>query len=445
MTSTNKKSVAHFEKARKVIPGGIQSNYRKDPSYVPTYISHGKGARLFDLDNNEYIDYSLSYGPSILGHSNEHFRSAIIAQANRMYSNECNELELIAAQKIVQHVPCAELVRFACSGTEANYNIQRVARAYTGKNHIVRFNGHYNGCLDTMIGGIVEDANNPIPIAKENEQDLFSQMGNTAGRARHAFDDCYMIEWNDITPLRELLKHKSDDIAAVMMEPIMVNFNGCLPQPGYLQSVRELCDQYGVLLVFDEVITGFRAGLGGAQGLFGVTPDLCTFAKAIGGGLPVSAFCGKKHIMDVVSNAEVIAAGTYNGHPLAMAAVIATLEELERNDGAAFKHINTMGTQLCDGMRDLFKQFDVPLILQGFPGAWTIAYSEEGKIINHADSLKQGDAWARGLIFSKLMNEQNVLVQARFCTSLAHTQQEVDETLQRAKWVLENHRSELME
>ena len=437
-------SAAHFEQARRLIPGGIQSNYRKDESYVPTYMSHGKGARMFDLDGNEYIDYSLSYGPCILGHSNAHLRQAIIRQAERMYSNELNELELAAAEKVSAHVPCAELVRFACSGTEANYNALRVARAYTGNNMVVRFNGHYNGCLDNMIGGVVTDPADPIPRAIELESDVFSQMGNTNGRARHAFADSYMIEWNDLEALRSLLQNKGEDIAAVYMEPVMVNFNGCLPQPGYLEGVRELCTQYGVVLIFDEVITGFRMGLGGAQASLGVTPDLATFAKAIGGGFPVSAFCGKREIMDVITRTEAIAAGTYNGHPMGMAAVVATIEELERDDGAAFTHIARLGNELVDGLRGLFKHYDVPLILQGFPGAWTIAYSEAGKIINHADSLAQGDTWARGLQFSKLLNAQSVLVQARFCTSLAHTEQEVDQALKRAEKVLRDQRHEIL-
>jgi glutamate-1-semialdehyde 2,1-aminomutase len=361
-----------------------------------------------------------------------------------MYSNELNELELIAAQKFVTHVPCAELVRFACSGTEANYNALRVARAYTGRNMVVRFNGHYNGCLDTMIGGVVTDPAEPVPEALELESDVFSQLGNTRGRAKHAFTDSYMIEWNDLEALARLFQHKGDDIAAVYMEPLMVNFNGCLPEPGYLEGVRELCTQYGVVLIFDEVITGFRMGLGGAQGALGVTPDMATFAKAIGGGLPVSAFCGKRQIMDVITRTDVIAAGTYNGHPIGMAAVIATIEELERDNGAAYTQISRLGNELADGLRGLFRQYDVPLILQGFPAAWTISYSETGKIVNHADSLAQGDAWTRGLQFSKLMNAQRVMVQARFCTSTAHTDLEVEQTLERAELVLKSSRQQIM-
>lgn len=436
------RSRAHFEKARHIIPGGVQSNYRKYENHFPTYMSHGAGARLYDLDGVEYIDYSLSYGPSILGHSNEHLQRSIVQQARTMYSIETNELEFSAAQKIVDHVPCAELVRFACSGTEANYNALRVARAHTGRNMVVRFNGHYHGSLDELIGGVVENADCPIPVHGEHDNDAFSHMGNTRGRARHAFSDCYMIEWNDLDALSLLLLKFGDDIAAVYMEPVMVNLNGCLPEPGYLEGVRELCTRYGVVLIFDEVLTGFRISLGGAQEYFGVTPDMATFAKAMGGGFPVSAFCGTREIMNAITRTDVIAAGTYNGHPLAMAAVIATIEELEKNDGAAFDHINAMGNRLADGLRRRFAYHDVPLILQGFPGAWTIAYSETGKIVNHRDSLEQGDTWARGLLFSQLMGKYGVIMQSRFCTSTAHTEQDVDEALLRADRAILEFKSE---
>ena len=427
-------SIRHFEQARQYIPGGIQSNYRKDANYLPTYMSHGRDARLFDIDGNEYIDYSLSYGPSILGHSNEALRRAVVTQAEKMYSNELNVLELEAAKKIVQHVPCAELVRFACSGTEANFNALRVARAHTGRNMVVRFNGHYNGSLDSLIGGVVNDPGHPVPSDGEREDDLFSQMGNTQGRAAHAFDDSYMIEWNDLPALATLLAKHGAGIAAVYMEPVMVNMHGCMPEPGYLEGVRQLCDRYGVVLIFDEVITGFRIGLGGAQACFGVTPDLCTFAKALGGGFPVSAFCGKREIMDAITRTDVIAAGTYNGHPLAMAAVVATIEELERDNGAVYARMYRLGNQLAAGLRELFARHEPRFILQGFPTCWTLGWSESGRIRNQSDAL--GDGLLNVLAFSKLLNQQGILAQTRFCLSAAHVAADIKETLRRAEAAL---------
>lgn len=424
------KSMAHFSRASKVIPGGLMSNFRKEGGYIPTYMSHGEGAHLFDIDGNEYIDYSLSYAPAILGHNNAHLMNAVAQQAMKFMSCEVNTLELRAAEKIIKHVPCAEMVRFACSGTEAVYNAVRVARAYTGKNMVVRFNGHYDGGLDDQIGGIAPDSDNPVAAVGEREDDFFSQATNTSGRARHALEDTYIIEWNDLDTVQRLLEQHGQDIAAVLMEPIMVNVSGCLPLPGYLEGVRELCTQHNVILIFDEVITGFRIGLGGAQAYLGVTPDMATYAKALGGGAPVSAFCGRRELMQTIASTDVIAGGTYNGNPLSMAAVIATIEELEKDDGAVYRHIEKLGTQLGEGLNNLFAKHQVALFVQGLPAVWTLAYNKQRKVISrHSDSFGNG----LGIVglFSGLLNKRGIAVQSRFCTSAAHTRDDVLQALNR--------------
>ena len=422
------------EQARKIIPGGVMSNFKKEEGFHPTYMTHGQGARIFDVDGNEYIDFSLSFGPAILGHNNEHLMKALEKQVRRCYSAVTNDLGTIAAQKITHHVPSAQKVRFSGSGTDANNNALRVARGYTGKNMIVRFNGHYHGGLDDILGGIVTDSEKPIPIAGERENDFWSQIVNTTGRAEHALQDCFMVEWNDLPVLEKLFEEQGDDIAAVLMEPVMVNLSGCRPEPGYLEGVRELCTCHHVVLIFDEVLTGFRMGLSGAQGHFGVIPDMTTFAKALGGGVPVSAFCGKSEIMDVITKTEVVAGGTYNGHPLAMVAVTATIEELERNEGAAFKHIHKMGTMLKDGLDEIAKDRDLNLLLQGFPGAWTFTFSNRKKAINHKEAMEAD--MMRTAIFATLLKEKGVLTSFRFCTSIAHTEEDVQETLNRADDVM---------
>jgi len=238
--------------AKKVIPGAAMSNFRKDTEYHPIYMTHGKGARLYDVDGNEYIDYSLGYGPAILGHSNEHVMSAVEKQVRQLYASEVSTLEVTAAQKVAKHIPGADLVRFACSGTDANYNALRAARAYTGKNMFVRCNGHYHGGLDNLLGGIVTDPEKPVAQAGELEEDLFSTMVNTDGRSKAALSECYIIEYNDLPALENLLIKFGDDIAAFLLEPTMVNANGCMPEPGYLEGVRELCTRHNVVLIFDE-------------------------------------------------------------------------------------------------------------------------------------------------------------------------------------------------
>ncbi|MEJ2170428.1 MAG: aspartate aminotransferase family protein [Desulfobacterales bacterium] len=432
MALNTTKSQELYEHAKKIIPGAVMSNFRKDEDYRPTYISHGKGARLFDVDGNEYIDYLLSFGPAILGHSNEHLRKTIKDTVDQYLTNNSTELEIKAAEKVAAHLPSAELVRFACSGTDAVYNAMRAARGYTGRNMVVRFNGHYNGGLDEIMGGIVTDILNPIPVNGELEVDIYSQVTNTDGRGRHAFADCYMIEWNDLPALENLISRNGKDIAAVLMEPVMVNMSGCLPEPGYLEGVRELCDTYGIVLIFDEVLTGFRMGLGGAQGHFGITPDLTCLAKAIGGGFPVSSFCGKREIMDCLTRTDVVAGGTYNGHPISMAAVIATIEELEKDDGAAFKQIEKCGNALKKGMEELAAKYGHPFLIQGFPGAWNFLFTPKEKVINHNDSLEQ-PGLLKALEFTSLIKKQGVLAFWRFCTSAAHTEKDIQDTLERVE------------
>ena len=235
------------ELGRQLVPAASMSNFRRSVDYHPIYMTHGQGARLYDLDGNEYIDYSLSYGPAVLGHSNEHLRAALKRQMDLLFTPNVNDMEVAAAQKVAEHIECADLVRFACSGTEAVRGALRVARAYTGRDMYVRFNGHYHGGLDHLMGGIVLDPENPIPVPGESDDDLYSQFTNTMGRYSGAFEQCYMIEWNDLPALETLLVRDGERIAAVLMEPTMVNSFGCMPQPGYLEGVRRLCTEYGAV------------------------------------------------------------------------------------------------------------------------------------------------------------------------------------------------------
>jgi len=419
------------ERARQVIPGGVNSNFRKEDGYVPPFITRGSGGRLYDADEREFIDLSLSYGPAILGHGNRALIEATASQLQRLCSNESSELEACAAQKIIDHVPCAGQVRFACSGTEANYFALRAARAHTRRDLILRFNGHYHGGSDELLGGVSTESDGWYAQVGEGTRDYFSQMTNTAGRARAAFHSTLLVEWNCEEIITDIFRDHGSEIAAVLMEPVMVNNFGCLPRPGYLEHVRALCDKYGVVLIFDEVLTGFRMGLGGAQARFNVIPDMATFGKALGGGFPVSAFCGRKEVMEHIARTEVVAGGTYNGHPVMMAAVVATITELERNNGAAFDRIRSTGDALRLGLEALARHYREPLRLQGFPGAWTFSFGgERVRIDNHAEGCDTD--LARALRFNKLLREYGVLATQRLCTSCAHTQDDIDIALSRA-------------
>jgi len=417
------------ESGRDVIPAASMSNFRRAVDYNPIYMSHGIGGRVYDIDGNEYLDFSLSYGPAVLGHSNQHLQNALKKQVDRLYTPNVNDLEVLAAQKVSQHIPSAELVRFACTGTEANRGALRIARAYTGRDKYVRFNGHYHGGLDHLMGGIVLDPADPRPIPGEREDDIYSQFTNTMGRAENAFQQCYMLEWNDLPAIKKLFTNHGNDIAAVLMEPIMVNNFGCLPEPGYLEGVRELCTEFSTILIFDEVLTGFRLGLDGAQGAFNVIPDLTTLAKSLGGGFPVSSTSGKREIMDVLTRGDAIQGGTYNGHPLAMAAVIASIEEYEKDDAAVFNQIDYLGSSLKAGVDQIAENYDQPLRFQGFPGAWTYFFNQKDMVINQADG-RDSDI-EKTLHFSQLLKERGVLTSYRFCTSSAHTEGDIGNALDR--------------
>lgn len=428
------KSDRMAEAARKVIPAATMSNFRRLIDYHPVYMTRGKGARLYDIDDNEYIDFSLSYGPAVLGHSNEHVTKAIQEQAGRLGTPNVNDREVEAAEKVGRYVASAEMVIFSTSGSEANEGALRAARAYTGRNKYVRFNGHYHGGYDHLMGGIVQDPDNPTPVPEEFDDDIFSQFTNTLGRSRDAFRDVFMIEWNDLPALERLLKKAGDDIAAVIMEPTMVNNAGSMPEPGYLQGVRDLCTKHGVVLIFDEVLTGFRLDLKGAQGYFGVIPDMTTLAKALGGGFPVSAITGRRQFMDPIVRADVVQGGTYNGNPLAMAAVIASIGEYEKDGGAVYTRIRKMGTMLKEGIDQIAQEHEQPLLLQGFPGAWTFLFTPKKKVINQAEA--RGSDFARAGRFGDLLKQRGVLTSGRFCTSSAHTEKDIEDTLDRVNDVM---------
>lgn len=423
------KSINHYKRACESIPRGLTSNFRKDDG-TPIFFSHGNGGRLFDLDGNTYIDYSLSYGPSILGHNPSAGREMLAAQLDRMFTNENNIHEAEAAELICKHVPSADKVFFCLSGSEAIANALRVARTYTSRNFILRFRGHYHGSGDAVLGGYATDAGAPIVQSGYLDSDPYSKQFNTGGRASHALNDSLMIEWNDIESLKALLRKMGDQIAAILMEPIAINCFGCRALPGYLESVRDLCDEYRIVLIFDEIITGFRSAIGGAQSTLGITPDLTTFAKAIGGGLaPVSALCGRSDVMDVITRKEAVCAGTYNGHPLSMAAIKATITALEKDDRRCHKTIADLSDKFSNGLSYIFSKNEIPIVIQGMPGAICIAWSDREKLINFQDAMDNGN-WSP--FIDKLirsLRENFILTHGRFYISAAHTDEDIRNTL----------------
>jgi glutamate-1-semialdehyde 2,1-aminomutase len=322
-----------------------------------------------------------------------------------------------------------EILRFGVTGSEANYQAVRVARAYTGKNMYVKFNGHFHGGPDYIVGGYVPDPSNPRVVEGADDRDNWAMMCNTKGRAKHAFDDAYMIEYNDMDAMRTLFEKDGDNIACVLMEPFPVNCNGCEALPGYMQGVRELCDKYKVVMIFDEVLTGFRIGLGGSAEYYGVQPDLWTFSKAIGGGFPVSVYGGKAEVMEGVVDCSALAPGTFNGHPLAMAAVINVIEQLQENDGEIFKRIGRFHEMLKAGLLENAKKHGIDMIVQGFPGALVPVFTKKDRIINNADALDNASV-KKAFLFAGLMKGHGILNSIRLCIGAGHTEDDIAKAIE---------------
>jgi glutamate-1-semialdehyde 2,1-aminomutase len=349
------------QRVKQYLPGGVHYNFNFPWEETPLHFEKTKGSRVWDLAGREYLDLYARFGAMIVGHGNEEYNQCLKETIDRVLSVSHCDMDAEVLELISRYVPTAEMIRFGVSGTEIVQNAIRLARAYTEKNRFVRFENHYHGNSDNIMGGKATDQKNPVP------SDYFGDMKGTAGRAKGALEEqSYIIPWNDGEVLEDLLRRKGDDIAAVIMEPVCVNGGSVMPAPGYLEKARTLCDTYGVLLIFDEIITGFRMGLGGAQKELGVYPDLTTLGKAIaGGGVPVSALVGKRKIMQLLVDKKVIHAGTFNGYPLGTAAVKATLEILGRNGGEAYSNMNHHMGSIHKILVSEAKSAGLPLIVQG--------------------------------------------------------------------------------
>ncbi len=363
---------SYFEQLQEYLAGGIHYNFHGFPlKFLSKLIKRGQGTRVWDGEGREYLDLYGKFGAMFLGHGHEQYNARLKDCIDQITVVDSSGLEYEAARKLQQHVPSADLVRFSLSGTEAVQNAVRLARAYTGKSKIIRFYGHYNGNADNLMGGKANQFETPWP------EDYIGDVFYTEGRAPNVFkDQSYITLWNETSLLEMLLEERQSEIAALLMEPICINGGGIEPEEGYLEEVAELCKKYGVLLIFDEVITGIRCGLGGAQSLFGVTPDITVYGKAVGGGaVPVSAIMGRGEIMDMYASFRAIHGGTFNGYPLGMAAINATMDILEA-EGDYFTSVSQKANKIIDAFRDAAAEHDVPLSIQGPPTGITFHVNE---------------------------------------------------------------------
>ena len=420
------KSKSWYERSLQAVAGGVHSNVNAAAPPHPLYIERGKGSKIYDVDGNEYIDYLLAYGPAILGHSPDVLNEAVKKQLDLgiAFGNP-GPADVEAAEKVIDMVPCAESVRFNNTGTEAVQSIIRLARAYTGKNKIIKFEGHYHGWLDNIYISHLPDSvllmglpNNPWPVL------------GSAGQSPSAVQDLVVLPWNDLAIVEQALSDHRGEIAAILTEPIMSNCAVIPPKQGFLEGLRKLADQYGVLLIFDEVITGFRVAPGGAQEYYGVTPDVSTFAKAIGGGFPVAGICGRKEVFKYIASMDVVHAGTYNGNPLVISAVNAVLDEINKDDRAFHKELTRRGKKLMAGIEDAAKKNGVKITVKGPGPMFGIAFTDKDFCDFRSYFEVKNSAWTR---FRRRMLENGVHIfptdKGLFYLSGAHTDEDIDYTI----------------
>ncbi len=417
------KSTELLKAAQKVIPGGVDSPVRafRAVGGEPPFIARGEGAYLWDADGNRYTDYVLSWGPLILGHAQPAVVEALAEAVARGTSYGApTALETELAELVIEMVPSVEMVRFVNSGTEATMTALRLARAYTGRHKIVKFEGCYHGHADLLL---VQAGSGVATLG----------LPDSPGVPPGATQDTLNAPFNDLAAVDRLFERFPEAIAAVIIEPVAGNMGVVPPADGFLGGLRELTLAHGVLLIFDEVMTGFRVALGGAQELYGIDPDLTTLGKVIGGGLPVGVYAGKREIMETVAPAgPMYQAGTLSGNPLAMTAGLITLKELRRP--GVFQEIVAQTERLCRGIGLAAEKAGVP-IYQTQVGTMFCTYFTEGPVTNYAGA-KISDTAAFGRFFQAMLEAGVYLAPSQFeagFTSTAHTVKVIDATVEAAQ------------
>jgi len=439
MPYTFRKSQQLYERACKSIAGGVNSGIRKMEQPVPLYFTHGEGARVWDADDNEYIDFQIGQGALFYGHAPSGMAEAIAAQA-RLGTHWAaqSELEIDVAERLQTMIPSAELVRFSNSATEVVLSALRLARAHTGRPLVLKFEGHYHGWADEGLVGFAP------PPDKWGSDENPSRLHPSQGVIPEVLEKSVVARWNDPEHLRRRVGEFKGQIAAIIFEPVLCN-TGCMePVPGMLEAIRDLCDRDGMLMIADETITGFRFGAGGAQEYLGFVPELTILGKAIGGGLPFAALAGKKFAFEKILDGSVVHAGTLNGNPLCLAASKWCLDHVLSQGESHPGEIISLGRKLMAGLRLLADKNGIPLRPQGpglvFHCAMLKPGASEGGITDYRDYVKRHDAprWAH---LRRCLLEEGVRAIERglWFISLAHREQDVEEALQRAKKALARH------
>ncbi len=413
-----------FNRAQQTIPGGVNSPVRafKSVGGTPVFIERADGAYIYDVDGKRYIDYVGSWGPMLLGHNHPSIREAVVKAAEKglSFGAPC-PAEIDMAELVSSLVPSMEMLRMVSSGTEATMSAIRLARGYTGRNTIVKFEGCYHGHADSLL---VKAGSGALTLGVPNSP------GVPADFAKYTLTS----EFNNLAQLQQLFAEHGSDIACIIVEPVAGNMNCIPPLPGFLQGLRDLCDQYGSVLIFDEVMTGFRVALGGAQAYYGVTPDLTTLGKIIGGGMPVGAFGGKKAIMQHIAPlGPVYQAGTLSGNPIAMAAGLAALQAISQP--GVYDALTAKTATLLQGLQQAAAAAGVPLCTNQVGGMFGIFFTDQPEVTSYQQATHCNvDAFKR--FFHLMLNEGIYLAPSAYeagFLSLAHSDADLLATIEAAK------------
>ncbi|MGZ7119271.1 MAG: glutamate-1-semialdehyde 2,1-aminomutase [Methanobacterium sp.] len=413
-----------FNEAKNYLPGGVDSPVRAYKPY-PFFAKHAKGSKLFDVDGNVYIDYCLAYGPLVLGHANYKILHEVkkqLEQGTAFGVPTQKEIEL--AKMVIKKVPCAEMVRFVNSGTEATMSAIRLSRAATGKKKIIKFEGSYHGAHDYVL---VKSGSGAVGLP------------DSPGVPEETTKNTILIPFNDEEALIDIINREGSEIGTIIVEPVMGNIGCILPKEGYLNFLRKISDENNIILIFDEVITGFRIAEGGAQEYFGVIPDVVTLGKILGGGFPMGALTGKKELMEMMAPAgNVYQAGTFNGNPISVTAGIAMLKQL---DAFFYKDLNKKGDAMRMGLNDVFNDNDFNFNVAGLSSMFQVYFTDEE--VYDYNSAKSADTEKFGRYFNEMLKKGVFIPPSQFeCCfiSLMHDDEDIEKTLEVADLALKSIR-----
>ena len=410
-----------FDRAVKVIPGGVNSPVRAYGAIgiAPRFIDRADGCHIYDVDGKEYVDYIDSWGPMILGHNFPEVKESVLKACEKGLSFGCaTAIEVEMAEFICDHIPHVDMVRMVNSGTEAVMSAVRVARGFTGKNKVIKFAGCYHGHSDAML-------------VSAGSGVMTSGVPDSAGVPKGCTEDTMTAVYNDLDSVRALMEQADGQTAAVIVEAVGANMGVVPPKKGFLEGLRKLCDEYGALLIFDEVITGFRLAFGGAAEYFGVTPDLVTYGKIIGAGMPVGAYGGRREIMELVSPVgKVYQAGTLSGNPIAMAAGLTQLKYLYEHQ-EIYKDLEEKGKRLYGGMEKILAEKNLPYHINHISSLGSLFFTEQ-EVVDYT-SAKSSDTKAFSEYFKGMLAQGIHMAPSQFeamFLSVAHTDEIIDQTLE---------------